>query len=62
MNVDPSPEDRTILAALEELETGAGEPAPSGEATEAEADEEGHAAASTRAASRMANSAKVSRP
>lgn len=26
MNVDPSPEDRTILAALEELETGAGEP------------------------------------
>lgn len=36
MNEDPSPEDRTILAALEELETGAGEPAPSGEATEAD--------------------------
>lgn len=35
MNVDPSPEDRTILAALD-LETGAGEPAPSGEATEAD--------------------------
>jgi uncharacterized coiled-coil protein SlyX len=36
VNVDPSPEDRTILAALEELETGAGEPAPSGEGTEAD--------------------------
>lgn len=36
MNVDPSPEDRTILAALEDRETGAGEPAPSGEGTEAD--------------------------
>lgn len=35
MNVDPSPEDRTILAALESLEPGRGEPPPPGEATEA---------------------------
>lgn len=35
MNVDPSPEDRTILAALESLETGGGEPPAPGEATEA---------------------------
>lgn len=31
MNVDPSSEDRTILAALEELDTGSGEPVHSGE-------------------------------
>lgn len=36
MNVDLSPEDRTILAALEELETGAGEPPVPGEGTEAD--------------------------
>lgn len=36
MNEDLSPEDRTILAALDEPETGAGGPAPSGEGTEAD--------------------------
>ena len=33
MNEDPSPEDRTILAALEELETGAVEPVPEADET-----------------------------
>jgi hypothetical protein len=33
VNVEPSPEDRTILAALEALETGAGEPLLHGEST-----------------------------
>lgn len=33
MNVDPSPEDRTILAALEELETGAVQPATEADET-----------------------------
>ena len=35
MNVDLSPEDRTILAALEALETGGGEPPAPGGDTEA---------------------------
>jgi hypothetical protein len=33
VNVDPSPEDRTILAALEELDAGAGEPATEADET-----------------------------